>query len=218
MPERNIGEEILRGIRELKQGEHGCVTVVEDGTDDLYEIVDGKRVQLSNGPLCAWTVSLLAFPLGNFVSDKRLGWCLSHCLFHLPAPVHQYRRPDIAFVSYDRWARSRPLPNCEAWDVIPNLAIEVVSPADKPDELERKIAEYFRVGVVLVWVVYPLLGEIRVHESPTWIRVLTLGDVLEGGTVVPGFKLPLIVLFPAPDQSTPANVNVNENPSWKLGS
>lgn len=195
MPERNTGDEILQGLRELNQGEYARVTVVEDGTDDLYEIVDGKRVQLSNGPLCAWTVSLLAFPLGNFVSDKRLGWCLNHCLFHLPAPVNQYRRPDIAFVSYDRWASARPLPNCEAWEVIPNLAIEVVSPADKPDELERKIAEYFRVGVELVWVVHPLQGEIRVFESPKWIRVLSNGDVLDGGTVVPGFRLALAAFF-----------------------
>jgi Uma2 family endonuclease len=175
-------------------------------TDDLYEIVDGKRIQLNNSPLGAWIVSKFAFPLANFVQAHQLGWTISHALFHLPAPINRDRRPDIAFVSYERWARNRPLSlTDDAWDVIPNLTTEVVSPSDTVQELQQKIHEYFRAGVELVWVVYPVHSKIHVYQSPTQITVLSRGDVLDGGTVVPGFKLPLMVLFPEYSQSAPTN-------------
>lgn len=62
--------------------------------------------------------------------------------------------------------------------------------------LDDKIAEYFRAGVELVWVVYPNQSKIHVYESPTQpITVLWRKDVLDGGTVAPGFRLPLAELF-----------------------
>jgi Uma2 family endonuclease len=163
--------------------------------DDLYEIIDGERVYLTHTPLGACLVSQLACPLGNFVNAENLGWTINHALFHLPAPINRERRPDIAFVSYKRWAKDRRLPYTDPWDVVPNLATEVVSPTDSVDELEQKIAEYFHAGVQLVWVVHPTRSKIHVYESPSQITVLTRDDVLDGGSVVPGFKLPLAELF-----------------------
>ena len=193
--DRKIGEEILQGVRELNCGDYGRVTNVA-ADDDLYEVVDGKRVQLAHSPRAAWIVSRLAFPLGNFVCAQQLGWSINHALFHLPAPINRDRRPDVAFVSYERWAKTRRLPhNEDAWDAVPNLAVEVVSPPDTAEELEQKIGEYFRAGVELVGVVYPTQSKIYVYHSPTKIIGLTRANVLDGGAVVPGFKLALDVLF-----------------------
>ena len=50
-------------------------------------------------------------------------------LFDL-TPVQRQRRPDVAFVSYNRWPRQRRVPRTEAWEVVPNLVVEVVSPTD----------------------------------------------------------------------------------------
>jgi Uma2 family endonuclease len=135
--------------------------------------------------------------LAHHVRTQNLGRAITEALFHLPAPINRDRRPDVAFVSYQRWAQNRPVPRLgNAWDVVPNLATEVVSPNDSAEELDVKIAEYFRAGVELVWVVYPNQSKIHVYESPTQpITVLWTKDVLEGGAVVPGFKLPLTELF-----------------------
>ncbi len=39
------------------------------------------------------------------------------------------RRPDLAFVSFDRWPIDRPMSSRDnAWDVVPDLAVEVTSP------------------------------------------------------------------------------------------
>ena len=172
------------------------------GEDELYEIIDGQRVRTPPmGVFAVWIASDLHAYLAYFVRTKNLGRAITEALFHLPAPINRDRRPDVAFVSYDRWAKSRPMPPTDnAWDVVPNLATEVVSPTDKADEIEQKIAEYFRAGVELVWVVYPLQSKIHVYQSPTQITVLTKADVLDGGTVVPGFRLALSELFTEPTE------------------
>jgi Uma2 family endonuclease len=171
-------------------------TLLESIPDELYEVIDGKCVRTPPmGVLAVWTAFELAWHLGDFARD-RLGRTITEALFHLPAPINRDRRPDVAFVSFQRWAKERPIPPTDnAWDVVPNLATEVVSPTDKADEIEQKIIEYFRAGVELVWVVYPTQSKIYVYESPTRITGLMRSDVLTGGTVVPGFQLPLAELF-----------------------
>lgn len=173
------------------------------GDDELYEVIDGQRVRTpAMGVYAVWIASELYRQLGNHVSANQLGRAVAEALFHLPAPVNRDRRPDVAFVSYDRWPKTRSVPRTDnAWDVVPNLMTEVVSPSDCAEELDDKILEYFRAGVELVWVVYPAQSKIHVHspQTPTQIRVLTRSDTLEGGAVVPGFRLPLADLFTEPD-------------------
>lgn len=177
------------------------------GDDELYEIINGIRVRTpAMGVFAVWIASDLLFHLASFAKTKSLGRAIAEALFHLPDPIHRDRRPDVAFVSFERWAKNRPIPPTDnAWDVVPNLAIEVISPNDKADDVEEKIAEYFQAGVQLVWVVYPTKAKIHVYHSLTQISVLTRNDTLDGGTVVPGFHLPLAELFP--DLTEPATAN-----------
>ena len=176
------------------------------GDDELYEVIDGQRVRTPPmATISVWTASRIARLLGNIADDK-LGRVIVEALFRLPAPINRDRRPDVAFVSYSRWARTRQVPLTDPWDVVPNLATEVVSPNDNAGELETKIAEYFHAGVELVWVVHPTMRKIHVYSSPTQpISVLNPGDVLDGGTVVPGFSLPLAALFGEATETGHAN-------------
>ena len=179
----------------------------EIADDELYEIVNGKRVR--KPPMSLYAVLLgntLYFHLVSFTRINNLGRTLQEGLFHLPAPVGRHRRPDLAFVSYQRWAKTRPISRTvNAWDVVPNLAVEVVSPTNTAEELIGKIDEYFRAGVELVWVVYPQQSLVYVYQPTMPITVLGVNDTLDGGTAVPGFRLPLAELFaePAEDVTSP---------------
>ena len=105
----------------------------------------------------------------------------------------------------ERWSVRRRVPREAAWDVIPDLAVEITSPTDRIDDLMDKIDEYFAAGVRLVWAVYPKHRRIYVYDSPTSIRILQIGDDLDGGAVLPGFRLSLSTLFEtAEDEPTPA--------------
>lgn len=165
---------------------------------ERYEIIDGMRVDLP--PMSADSAVLanrIARHLSNFGIDQNLGEAYTETLFKLPLPVDRNRRPDVAFISYSRWAKSRPIPATDEWDVLPDLCVEVVSPTDRADEIMDKVREYFQAGVRLVWVFYPRHGVVYVYESLTAVRGLIRADSLNGGAVLPGFRLPLTELFPS---------------------
>jgi Uma2 family endonuclease len=165
---------------------------------DRYEIIDGVRVEMppmsadSTGIAADLEYALTASGLAN-----NSGKAYSDMLIRLPLPVDRQRRPDVIFVPFSRWAKGTPLPRTNAWDVLPELCAEVVSPTDLAEELWDKVTEYFRAGVRLVWVVYPRQQHLLVFDSPTQARVLGRADVLDGGAVLPGFRLALAELFPA---------------------
>ena len=108
----------------------------------------------------------------------------------------------MAFVSAERWPVGKRLPRQAAWEIVPNLAVEVVSPSNRSRDDLRKLHEYFRAGVRLAWFVYPNLNQIYVYESPFVARGLTTAESLDGGDVLPGFRLSLADLF-GEDEAAP---------------
>src|SRR5712691_318210 len=171
-------------------------TVLAPSDDLLYEVVDGQVVELA--PMGAYEIriaSVLLMYLETFARQHQLGRAVQEMLFDLTATVQRKRRPDVAFVSYDRWPQLRRVPRTEAWEVVPNLVVEVVSPTDRVDDVVDKVAEYFRAGVECVWVSLPSREQVYVYESPTHVRILTRADALHGEPVLPQFRLPLTALF-----------------------
>ena len=171
-------------------------TVLPQDDDILYEVVDGNLVDL--GPMGAheiWFATVLVVHLANFVRQHQLGRVVQELLFDFTAMVKRKRRPDVAFVSYERWPRQRSVPHAEAWEVVPNLVVEVISLSDKGNDILDKIAEYFRIGVECVWVIFTSQEQVYIYESPTQVRILTRADELYGEPVLPHFRLPLAALF-----------------------
>jgi len=172
------------------------------GDAPLYEIIDDQRVELPPMSIYAVRVaSRLVSKLNEFGSANNLGEAVSEGLFRLPLARPRNRRPDVALVTYQRWPKNRPVPETDnAWDVVPNLAVEVVSPGDLMDELMDKLDEFFQAGVELVWIIYPRHRLVYVYTSLTQVSGLTRTDTLDGGKVLHGFQLPLASLF----QESPA--------------
>lgn len=165
--------------------------------DSLYEIIDGQRVELPpTSPLANMIGSYLHGELYAFVKASGWGRTAMETLFRLPLAKERSRRPDVACISFDRWPKDRPYPmRDDAWDVVPDLAVEVVSPTNEADEILEKVDEYFRAGVRLVWVVYPRFGQVHVYRSLSDIHAVGREEILEGGDVLPGFRLALTELF-----------------------
>jgi Uma2 family endonuclease len=171
-------------------------TALPQDDDILYEVIDNKVVEL--GPMGAhelWLATELVVYLRNFARQHQLGRAVQEMLFDFTALVQRKRRPDVAFVSYERWPRQRPVPHAEAWEVVPNLVVEVISPSDKGNDILDKLAEYFRIGVECVWVIFIFQQQVYIYESPTQVRILTHADELYGEPVLPHFRLPLATLF-----------------------
>lgn len=160
--------------------------------DRLYELVDGTLVEKPMG----WKEALLATWLGHqlqtYLDSNDLGAVVGADgtlrLRHLLVRV-----PDVAFVLWENVPPDDELPSIP--DLAPDLAVEVISPSNTVREMARKRREYFRAGTRLVWQVYPDRREVEVYTSATRFRTLGLTDTLDGGALLPGFRLPLADLF-----------------------
>jgi Uma2 family endonuclease len=162
----------------------------------FYEVVDGQIVE--NPPMGARESILASFLqdlMGPVARSNGLGRVVTETLFLLDRARKLKRRPDVAFVSIKRWSLKREVPDTESWDVVPDLTVEVISRTNSASAVASKIEEYFQAGVSLVWVIYPVTSKIYVYDSPTRVRILQLGDELDGEGVLPGFRVPLSTLF-----------------------
>jgi Uma2 family endonuclease len=131
----------------------------------------------------------------DVVEPGGLGRVVTEGLFILDPVSDLRRRPDVAFVSAEKWPLDRPLPESGDWEVVPDLAIEVTSPNDLFREVLAKVHEYFRLGVRQVWVVLPEDQEIYIYDSPTELRILTAADQLDRAPLLPGLRLPVAAIF-----------------------
>jgi Uma2 family endonuclease len=178
----------------LLTSENAVALLVQD--EPLYEIVDGQRVDVPPMSVyTTWLASRLHGLLWPYVEEHGLGTCVMEMLFILDAERNLRRRPDVAFVSAERWPLDREIPTTGDWAIVPDLAVEVISPNDIFQDVLTKLHEYFQYGVQLVWAVVPEAQQVYVYDSPTQVRILTGRDTLTGGKLLPDFHLPLARLF-----------------------
>lgn len=164
--------------------------------DRLYEVVDGRVVEaMPMGAFETHCAGLLFLAIADHLRRHRIGRVEMEMLFRLSVERKLERRPDLAFVSYERWPAGRPIPRVAAWPVVPDLAVEVVSPSNSADHVMEKLVEYFAAGVRAAWVIYPIHGIIQVYDAVDRVSIMTPGGTLDGGIVLPGFRLPLVALF-----------------------
>lgn len=104
------------------------------------------------------------------------------------------RGPDVAYVSRERWAG--PLPEGYG-EFAPDLAVEIRSPSDRTGAVLAKVGDWLDSGAYLVWVVDPMRQHVTVYGADGSQAMLGLGDVLDGGLVLPGFSLSIAELFAA---------------------
>ena len=114
--------------------------------DRLFEVIRGKRVEKNTGLVQSIIASRLGLKLSECCRENQLGYGMIQTMFAIPGSGNN-RKPDVAFVSYQKWAKDRPTPEVNAWAVVPDLIVEVISPSDKAFDVMEKVHEYFAGGV-----------------------------------------------------------------------
>lgn len=172
-------------------------TVSVNGTadDGLFEILDGARADKFMGARELCLANRLALEMWNSLGADPTGEVFVEMLFRLKPGSKRARRPDVAFVPYVLWP-DRDVPEDEAWEVVPPLAVEIVSRTNTAETVLAKIQEYFESGVQLVWVCYSKQRVVHVYKDAKTIQVLSVSDFLECPEVLPGFKISVGDLLP----------------------
>ncbi len=145
------------------------VMIVSEPTGFRHGVVAVRLVQL----------------LANYVSERGLGLVLGEAGFKLESDPDTVRGPDVSFVSRDRVPD--PLPKGYA-AFAPDLAVEVLSPNDRPGEVLAKVADYLSAGSRLVWVVDPERRHARIYRADGGEALVGEDGALDGEDVVPGFS------------------------------
>lgn len=107
--------------------------------------------------------------------------------FKLGTNPDTVRAPDAAFVRADRVPPDGLPPGF--WPGAPDLAVEVVSASNTFAEMLEKSQQYLDAGTRLVWLVEPVPRRVTVFQLGERPRFLAADDVLDGGNVLPGFRL-----------------------------
>ena len=190
--------EIIDGKRVVKDAP--IPDLGRDDSDELYEVIDGKRTVKTMGFLASIIATTLGRKLGKFAEDHQIGLVILEAIYKFSDAAT--RRPDISLISYEQLAKIPDLASDPAEpELAPKLAIEVISPTNTIVAVEAKITRYFATGVEAVWVVLPMTRRIYVYASPKDVKILGVGDMLEGGKVLPGFSLPVEEVFRIPQQA-----------------
>ncbi len=104
--------------------------------------------------------------------------------FKLASNPDTVRAPDIAFVRRERL----PPPSTTGYPALaPDLAVEVLSPGDRPGETLAKVADWLNAGTALVWVIDPDRSVARVYRADGSETLVARDETLDGEQVVPGF-------------------------------
>lgn len=163
--------------------------------DELrHELVEGRLTTMSpTGLVHGILAGQLAAALTAHVNERRLGLVTVETGFTLKSRPDTVRAPDVSFIS-----RARVPPgnlSAKFWDGAPDLAVEVLSPDDRPHEVENKTREYLEAGAAAVWIVRPDARTVTIHHASGDPVVFGEGDVLEDPAALPGFRLSISELF-----------------------
>lgn len=163
-------------------------------TEPASEWIDGEVIQKSMPPFeHGFIQSALSLVIGLFLQANRLGFIGSEvrCIFGPQGGVRPYV-PDLIYIDAARLrqtGRGQPLRGA------PDLAVEIMSPDDRPDRVAAKVAFYLLYGVRLVWLIDPDARAVTVLKPDGRSTRLTEADQLDGGDVLPGFSTPMYAIL-----------------------
>jgi Uma2 family endonuclease len=159
----------------------------------LSELVEGVLIEKAYGCRSSVLSGWIIHAIGTFLEARDLGVLLAGSAFFRLRPG-LVRTPDLSYLAWERLPGGK-LPDMEIADLVPDLAVEVLSTGDTPNEMRRKRSDYFQAGTRLFWVVDPETRTAEASTTPEEVSHLAAADWLDGGDVLPGFTLPLSKLF-----------------------
>ena len=167
---------------------------------DNYPFEEDKRYELDEGELIEITrpaykhnriLRILVVELSNYFAKHGGGEALLSENLYALSPTTR-RAPDVAVILGDRRA--------ELWDakviaIIPDIAVEILSPSETTPRIHRKLKQYFQAGVKEVWLIDSESREAEMWTGPSLPeRTLVESDALES-PLLKGLVLPLAALF-----------------------
>ena len=178
----------------------GTKTMLTAEQFDNYPFEEDKRYELDEGELIETTrpaykhnrvLRLLMFELEIYFRKNPIGEPLISENLYALSPITR-RSPDVAVILGDRRAE---LQDAKVIPIIPEIAVEILSPSETPRMIHRKLKQYFEAGVKEVWLIDPDSREAEIWTGPSLPDQALTGTDALSTPLLPGFSLPLNELF-----------------------
>lgn len=155
-----------------------------------FELIDGEIIEKMPTQLHALIASYFIFMLSLYFRDTPIGWVFSELRIKLPNDDLNDTIPDISVVLKS----GREFNPNEPLTFMPDLAIEIKSPTDSLIKLRKKANYYLENGSKVVWLVDTQRQKVEVYTVDD-TEILGSNDSLDGGELLPDFKLSVISLW-----------------------
>lgn len=161
-----------------------------------YELVEGRLVERKQmGVYASFVATQIAILLGNYCREHKAGSVFgAETMYRCFGSPNTTRKPDVSFIRPGRLSAQHV--DAGFFTLVPDLMVEVVSPNDLAYDLDEKLAAYDRVGVPLVWVVYPNTRRVYLIRAAGLGVTLEEGDEIKDEPVLPGFACAVRDFFP----------------------
>ena len=173
--------------------EADVIRLLVGGNKRMYELVDGTLVEKAMGTLEAILAIAIATRIYNYTEAHDLG-LVSGADGPFRMLHGNVRYPDVSFIPWAAFPDGE-CPDDAIWSIIPALAVEVLSDSNTPKEINRKIGEFFSLGVQLVWVIDPTSRTAKCYTAPATFERIDPSGAFDGGAVLPDFRLPMADIF-----------------------
>jgi len=159
------------------------------------ELINGELIKMPVPKVPHGRIAMrLGLPLVQFISDQNLGEAyISEIGFQLTRNPDTVLGPDLSFISKERLERIGETKGY--WQGPPDLAVEVLSPGDRPGKVNKKIAPWFSFGTKQVWIVDQKHSTVTVYRSLSDTTTFSGSDYLESPDLLPGFRISLDKVF-----------------------
>ena len=169
--------------------------------DKWFELVRGEPILLSSPMKPHGVVCIrVGMKLMAYADQRGFGYvtCNDSGVI-LERDPDTVRGPDVAlYEDANTFAELHP----KYGEAPPRVAVEVLSPNDRANKVLRKINDYLRCGVELVWVIDPEIRTVTVHRPGKAQVELDESQELTGEEILPDFRCRIADFFALPGERT----------------
>ena len=105
------------------------------------------------------------------------------------------KSPDVSWIELSRWNELTQEQQDRFAPIDPDFVIELKSPTDRLDDLQRKMQEYIDCEVKLGWLINPTDKQVEIYRQGQEVEVLDNPDTLSGEDILPDLIVDLTDIF-----------------------
>jgi Uma2 family endonuclease len=159
---------------------------------DQGEVVEVPPPSELHGIICSWIVHLL----WRFVLQRGKGYvCCNDTGLLVQRNPDTVRGPDVML--FDEARRLDDMSRKFA-EGLPKVVVEVLSPSDQMTKVNKRLGQFLKRGVPLVWLVDPEVRSVSVYRADKYPVVLDEMEELTGEEVLPDFRCRVAEFFALP--------------------